>query len=429
MQRPFFIKVIAPLLFFGMFSGGIYAQEKLIKEGDEWQYFDEGIPQDNWMNYTVSDEQWKSGVSPLGYGDDVIETIISYGKDSTRKDISKYFKKTFAVENPFAFLIYELRVQRDDGIVVYLNGREVMRDNMPSGKIKANTRASNLIYNRESELIFHSKTLSSEDFVAGINNIAVSVHQARRASSDCRFNLELIGHNDVEMLPMLLKERTMKNMNIEARLKALNFDLEMEKKDLRLQVVEQVKNNYRVALYTIIGLFIAALISTIYIFRSKQKKEIGLLQNNKNLKDLNTHKDRELMNASLNTVQNQQLLKELKHNLENTALEDVPSIKREVKKIIRHIDYNIETDDDWLSLLHHFNSVHIGFFDRLKQLHGTLTESEQRHCVFIKLRMQTKEIAQILHIDPRSVQASRYRIKKKMNLGENADLRDYILKL
>jgi DNA-binding CsgD family transcriptional regulator len=49
--------------------------------------------------------------------------------------------------------------------------------------------------------------------------------------------------------------------------------------------------------------------------------------------------------------------------------------------------------------------------------------------MFIKLHLQTKEIAKILLIDPRSVQTARYRIKKKMNLDEDIDLRAYLLKI
>jgi len=49
--------------------------------------------------------------------------------------------------------------------------------------------------------------------------------------------------------------------------------------------------------------------------------------------------------------------------------------------------------------------------------------------MFIKTHLQTKEIARILLIDPRSVQTSRYLIKKKMGLEETIDLREYLLDL
>lgn len=81
------------------------------------------------------------------------------------------------------------------------------------------------------------------------------------------------------------------------------------------------------------------------------------------------------------------------------------------------------------NLKKHFNEVNSGFVDRLISKYPLLTDIELRHCIFIKLHMQTKEIANILHIDPRSVQAARYRIKKKMDLDEGIDLRDYLLNI
>jgi len=136
------------------------------------------------------------------------------------------------------------------------------------------------------------------------------------------------------------------------------------------------------------------------------------------------------MSYSLNTVQDQQFLNDLKQDLSDAIADAKGGITAtELKKAIRKIDYNLTHDEEWLNLMSHFNTVHIGFSDKLLKLHPSLTDTEQRHCIFIKLQMQTKEIAQILHIDPRSVQAARYRIKKKMNLGEGVDLRDYILKL
>ena len=97
--------------------------------------------------------------------------------------------------------------------------------------------------------------------------------------------------------------------------------------------------------------------------------------------------------------------------------------------IAKQIDYNIGHEDDWENLKKHFNAIHTGYFDQLIKLHPSLTEVELRHCIFIKLHMQTKEIAKILNIDPKSVQVSRYRIKKKMKLPEQVDLRDYLMKV
>ncbi len=115
MRNIFFIKLIVGILFF--ISNNIFTQTKIIEEGSVWEYFDEGKPSANWTNITFSNSLWKKGASPLGYGDDRIKTVISYGNDSLKKDIGKFFRIKFKLDKPFSFLAYELKVQRDDGSI------------------------------------------------------------------------------------------------------------------------------------------------------------------------------------------------------------------------------------------------------------------------------------------------------------------------
>ncbi|NER14856.1 hypothetical protein GWK08_15475 [Leptobacterium flavescens] len=406
----------------------IYGQQKIIGEGDEWMYNDtDSIPHINWVTSSPKDEKWKTGISPFGYGDEHIETIISYGGDPDNKHVSKYFKKTFSMENPFQFLAYELKVQRDDGIVVYLNGREVWRNNMPEGEINYNTTASHLVLDRN-EKVFVTKILLPEDFVYGLNTLSISVHQAQRASTDCLFNLELIGNNSPEMLPLLLKEHSIKNIELSARIKEVKYKMEIEERDLRLDLAERAKREVKIASYIISAILIITLSLFLLVCTNGKKREKRLAQDILDLKNKVSNKDQELMSLSLNSLNNQQYLKELKLDLEKGTSGDLPSIKAKLSKISSQLEYQLEYDDDWENLKKHFSAVHTGFFDKIYQLHPSLTEAELRHCVFIKLHMQTKEIARILHIDPRSVQTSRYRIKKKLALDENTDLREYLKK-
>lgn len=423
-------KVLFPFVFLFIGWHIIYAQKKIIKTGDEWQYYDlSQAPSENWYKKTGSTNNWKMGISPLGYGNDSIRTTISFGDDATNKHIVKYFKKTFIIANPFAHLYYELTVQRDDGIVIYLNGFEIMRNNMPEGIIDNTTKANSLIYSDDMASQALEKIISPEDFKAGINTIAVSVHQARETSSDCFFNLELVGNDNTDMIPLLMKERTIKDLNLDIRIKELNHTRELEKSAQHIEFITNTNKNLIIGVYFISFLFLLSLSGIGYLLWYNRKKGKILHKKVNILREELQNKDRRLMSSSLNTVQNQQFLKELRRDLSDSISESELTAKKELKKTIRKIDYNLDQDEEWLSLLNHFNTVHVGFVEKLSKLHPSLTDTEQRHCIFIKLHMQTKEIAQILHIDPRSVQASRYRIKKKMGLAEGVDLRDYVLKL
>jgi DNA-binding CsgD family transcriptional regulator len=404
-----------------------HAQNSIISSGDEWEYYDKKeAPVKDWKTKPELVDSWEKGASPLGYGSYLIKTEISYGNNENEKHITAYFKKTFRIENPLDCIAYKLGIVKDDGAVIYLNGREIMRINMPEGTIDTNTKASSLIGGREAEGYRYTKILTSDDLNFGVNIIAVSVHQASGVSSDIIFELELTCENNSEMLPQLLKEQTLKNITLDYKIKDLENKLGNEKKDIEIKVLKKGNQNYKNSLIIASLLGLVVLIIVIYILNLNKNKKNILTKNNSDLKSINLDKSQELMSYSLQSLQNQQLFKEIKNSLEESVKEDSLSLKKEVKKLIRQIDFNIDKDDDWLKLLNHFNAVNKGYLDRLSSTHASLSESELRHCVFIKLYMQTKEIAKILSIDPRSVQAARYRIKKKMNLLETEDLRNYL---
>lgn len=405
------------------------AQTKIISSGDEWTYYDDkDAPPEGWIDNNTLSRAWKKGASPLGYGDDDIKTVISYGDKKSKKDITKYFKKTFRIDDPYAFLVYELSIRRDDGIVIYVNGKEFLRDNMPEGEIDHQTEAVDLIMTK-GEKLKHSVLLFSDDLVTGLNTISVSVHQGKSTSSDCLFDLELVGDNNPELIPLLLKERTIKNLNLDLKVKELQHEQELENKDLQIELQTRSKKNSQ-TWFLIVGILLfLCLMGLLYVLRMVYSKSRKLTETSAKLEEDNHIKDREMMGSSLNSLNNQQFLKELKKELETSLTSDAASMKKELRRTINQIDYNLDNEEEWINLKKHFNAIHTGFFDELVKLHPSLSEAELRHCIFIKLHMQTKEIAKILHIDPRSVQVSRYRIKKKMSLDENVDLRDYLLKL
>lgn len=404
------------------------AQQKIIKTGDDWLYYDGNeLLSTNWMRSDKSTNLWKTGISPLGYGDDVIRTVISFGEDPDNKHITKYFKKSFRIENPFDFLMYKLNVQRDDGIVIYLNGYEIWRNNMPQGVITGKTKAANLVFNTENELIYITKILSPEDFVYGINTISASVHQARASSSDCLFNLELIGTNNPEMLPFLLREQSTQNVILKSKIEELSHKLETEKSNAQLDFLQHEKKNLWYA-FLLLGSILFLL--TVYVFYSRinlftkdriKLKQIKTLQNKIN------GLEQEMMSNSMNALSNQQYLKDLKKFIDKSYSRNAGLSNKKIKKVFSKLDFILDhDDDDWINLKKHFNVIHTGFFDKLNKLHPLLGESEIRHCVFMKLHIHTKEIARLMNIDPKSVQTSRYRLKKKMNLHENIDLKGYL---
>jgi hypothetical protein len=137
---------------------------------------------------SVDDSGWFSGPAQLGYGDGDEATVISYGSNSSNKYPCYYFRHSFSVTNPNAYASLTLNVLRDDGCVVYLNGTEVGRSNMPSGIILYTTWATTAMEDTWDQFSVNSSLL-----VTGTNVVAVEIHQANATSSDLSFDLELLG--------------------------------------------------------------------------------------------------------------------------------------------------------------------------------------------------------------------------------------------
>ena len=172
------------------------ADVALIPTGSTFRYLDNGSNQGTaWRATGFSDQSWASGPAQLGYGDGDEATVVGYGPSSTSRYITTYFRHSFSVADPSAFGSLALRVLRDDGAVVYLNGTEVFRTNMPSTAIGYTTLASSAI-GSSAETTFHSATVASSLLSAGTNVIAVEIHQSGASSSDISLDLELVGVTD-----------------------------------------------------------------------------------------------------------------------------------------------------------------------------------------------------------------------------------------
>ena len=68
--------------------------------------------------------------------------MVSYGPDANKKYVTTYFRHAFSVSDAVSYTNLILRVVRDDGVVAYLNGTEIYRNNMPAGSITHTTLAS-----------------------------------------------------------------------------------------------------------------------------------------------------------------------------------------------------------------------------------------------------------------------------------------------
>ncbi|WP_027375231.1 alkaline phosphatase PhoX [Chryseobacterium sp. UNC8MFCol] len=168
-----------------LFAGTtIQAQTLIFDKGAAWSYKDNNQAQpDAWKDKTYDVSSWATGNGPLGYGDPVT-TAINTGLTTA------YFAKDFSVDLSTLSDNMELGVMRDDGIVVYLNGEEVVRDNMPAGTITFNTFSSTII-DGAAENVYNIFSIPKSKFVNGVNRISVELHNRSATSSDLRIDAYL----------------------------------------------------------------------------------------------------------------------------------------------------------------------------------------------------------------------------------------------
>lgn len=163
-----------------------------VTPNSEWYYLDNGTDQGTaWRDSSFYEGNWPYGPGILGYGDPSA-TTLGFGPNTNNKYITYYFRKKIMIVDTAALtdsIIFN--IMRDDGAVVYVNGVELFRSNMPdTGAINYLTKSSTII-DGVAERTFYPYTVSKQYFVNGINTIAAEIHQRDSVSSDLTFDMEI----------------------------------------------------------------------------------------------------------------------------------------------------------------------------------------------------------------------------------------------
>src|SRR5690606_16962613 len=153
----------------------------------------------------------------------------------------------------------------------------------------------------------------------------------------------------------------------------------------------------------------------------QEKERIAQILNEK-LKDEIENKNRELAISTMSILKKNKFLSSLK-----TQLKSIPEKDRTIRSVLREIDRNINSEDDWKFFEDAFNNADKDFLRRIKARHESLTNHDLRLCAYLRLNLSSKEIAPLLNISVKSVEMKRYRLRKKFDLPHPENLTDYIL--
>ena len=204
------------------------------------------------------------------------------------------------------------------------------------------------------------------------------------------------------------------------------YEMELLRHEVKEKRVEVV-----FTLVTIIGL--SMFIGLLYIDRRRKKKMMGqqkyFAESQANLlKERLESTNKELTSKALYLA----TISDSKEKLAMTFEKIKPYLNEEGNKILQEamkdFDFTIE-HDAWDEFEIHFQKTHGSFYANLMKVHPDVTSVERRLCAFLKLNLETKEIAMIQNKSTRSIESSRYRLKKKLGLAENESLSKYLSNL
>ena len=170
-----------------------------------------------------------------------------------------------------------------------------------------------------------------------------------------------------------------------------------------------------------------ARLNTALLIKQHQESIRGLLKNEIELKN------RKLSTTSMLVVEKNDLLQEFRSGLDKLLnkmdAQSQSSIVQELKHLIEQVDNHLEIDSSWDTFKIQFEEVHSRFFNELEKRYPAISHKDLKLCAYLRLGIENKEISRLLNITPASASTSLYRLKKKLNVDTEQDLRDFIFKL
>ena len=222
-----------------------------------------------------------------------------------------------------------------------------------------------------------------------------------------------------------------------ARFEAKYKTLEKQKEIETLQHKQKLQKAH-IKFIIVIGFSMVILILVIGYFwvqKHKKEKEISKLQLEKSrmeaqqLTDQVELKNKQLTSHALNMMQKNQLLQSFSENLNFILDKKGENIQTGLKKLNSEINRVINSEKDWDTFKVYFEQVNKDFITNFKKLSDDLTTTDVRLATLIKLNMTNKEIASLLNITHQSVKNAQYRLKNKLGLTAEQDLKKFIWEL
>ena len=200
--------------------------------------------------------------------------------------------------------------------------------------------------------------------------------------------------------------------------------LQLENKEVKLK--SQRKNFY---LIMMAGLIFLLGLTIYFVYRLQRIKSKAIRIEKQRIEEELDSKKREMTANVMTLLKKNEILSGISKKL--LEIEE-GAVKDETKEAISKISDEVRKSKDvelWDEFDVRFRQVHHEFYDTLLQNYPDLSPNEQRMCAFLRMNMSTKDISELTGLDRRTVDNTRYKIRKKMNLDSKTNLISFLSKL
>lgn len=210
------------------------------------------------------------------------------------------------------------------------------------------------------------------------------------------------------------------------------LETEMVQKDKNV-AVSKLYRNCAIVFSVLLIITLLLLFNRFKIKRKAFKLKEALLQKEKKAANLEVELQKkelelkavELSSVTMNSFQKNELLLHLGNKLKELKDADIPksNVIKELENLVKH---GLNLDDNWSTFQKHFNNVHPNFFKVLNTKFPNLTNNDLKSCAYIRMNLSSKEVSILTNIEPKSVKMHRYRLKKKLELNKEDDLKNFL---
>ncbi|MDQ0106844.1 tetratricopeptide (TPR) repeat protein [Chitinophaga terrae (ex Kim and Jung 2007)] len=339
----------------------------------------------------------------------IYEHLGTIHEDLSQYDTAlSYFNKALA--------LYEQRGNKPEGLEVTNNIGDILR--------KTGSYAAGI-----------SWSLRALNLALQSNN----KYQEGAACKDLAKAYNLLGKNDSAFYYMEWSRKCLSEIYSAQNNQQMSFLQVLYDTNKKSEEINRLENSHRVnrVIYIAIGIVVALLVALALAIISRQKLKISQAQAlseqnaaiNKVQKDQLELKSRQLANHTLDIIQRNQFLEELRHSLTQLVQDEKRDQKKQLQQLVVKINQNVSHEKQWKEFTDVFEQVHQVFFDKLNARFGDLTNNDIRLLALHKMNIDSKDMATILGISPDSLRVARYRLRKKLNIQEGDTLTTFVQNL